>query len=90
MKVKLKNGKEVSIDLYKMTVAEIRKMGEANLPIDEGDELLAKAIGMTKEEIQSLVYPDYRKITKKFWEYARNPLQDEDDEKNSPSESTSE
>lgn len=89
MKVKLKDKREVSIDLYALTLADIRSLLDAKKKDGEGDEILCKAVGMTKEELQALPFPDYRKITKAFWEYVRDPLKDEDDAKNSQSESTS-
>lgn len=90
MKVKIKDGKEFSIDLYALTLAEVRSLLEPKKKDSEGDDILCKAVGLTKDELQALPFPDYRKITKAFWECVRDPLKDEGTEKNSQSESTSE
>jgi hypothetical protein len=88
MKVKLKDKRELSIDLYALTLLEVRQLLDTKKKDNEGDDILCKAVGLTKEELQALPFPDYRKITKAFWECVRDPLKDEDDEKNSQSEST--
>lgn len=89
MKITLKDKREVSIDLYALTLTEVRSLLDSKKKDNEGDEILCKAVGMTKDELQALPFPDYRKITKAFWECVRDPLKDEDDAKNSQSESTS-
>lgn len=86
--IKLKNGKTVTIDLYALSVAEIRLLLDTKREQHKGDEILGKAIGMTAEELAALPYPDYRKITKEFWQFVNDPLKDEGEEKNSQSEST--
>ena len=86
--LKLKNGKTITIDLYALTVAEIRSLLDTKREQHKGDEILGKAVGMTAEELASLPYPDYRKITKVFWQLVNDPLKDEGEEKNSQSEST--
>jgi len=87
--ITLKSGKQVKIDLYALTVAEIREFLTAKKKDHEGDVILGKACGMTADELAALPFPDYRKITKEFWERMSDPLKDEDDEKNSQSVSTS-
>jgi hypothetical protein len=89
MKVKLKDGREVSIDLYALSVGEVRSLLEVKKKEHDGDAILGKAVGMTEQELTSLPFPDYRKITRAFWECVRDPLKDEDEEKNSQSESIS-
>lgn len=87
--VKLKNGKSVTIDLYKLSALEVRSMLDREQTAEDGDEILAKALGMSAQELTALPYPDYRRITRHFWKFVSNPLEDEDAEKNSQSESTS-
>lgn len=87
MKVTLKDGREIKIDLYALTVEDIRKLGAEK---GTGDEILAKALdGLKKGELSKLPYPDYRRLTKAFWECVKDPLKDDDNAKNSQSESTS-
>lgn len=88
MKVKLKN-KEVQIDLYALSVLEVRLLLDVKQDAHKGDEILSKAVGMTADELTALPYPDYRKLTRAFWKLINDPLADEDDAKNSQSESTS-
>jgi hypothetical protein len=89
MKVKLKNKTEVTIDLYALSVAEVRELVDVKKKDHEGDDILGKAVGMSVAEIQALPFPDYRKVTRAFWKCVRDPFIDgDDDEKNLPSEST--
>ena len=89
MKVILKDKREVVIDLYALTLGEVRSLLETKKKEHDGDAILGKAVGMTDKELASLPFPDYRKITRAFWECVRDPLKDEDDIKNSQSESIS-
>lgn len=88
--ITLSNKKKVEIDLYKLSVADVRSLLDVKKKDHEGDEVLSKAVGMTPAELVALPFPDYRKITREFWKAVRNPLEDEEAEKNSLSESTSE
>ena len=86
----LKSGKKIEVDLYALTVADVRALMDVKKKQHEGDAILGKAVGMTAEELAELPFPEYRKLTRFFWECAADPLKDEDTEKNSLSESTSE
>ena len=83
--IELKSRK-VTIDLDAITVAEVRALTEKK---DNGDEVLAKASGLTVEELTALPFRDYRKLIKFFWACLTDPLKDDDDAKNSQSESIS-
>jgi len=72
----LHDGREIEIDLYQCSLKEFRNLLDPGKPDDEGDEILAKVCGLTKAEIQSLPYPDYRALVKAFYAKARNPLAD--------------
>ena len=86
---KLKSGKEITVDLYNLTVSDVRALLDVKKKQHEGDELLGKAVGMTAEELAELPFPDYRKLTRFFWQCVTDPLKDEDEVKNSQSESIS-
>ena len=90
IQVKLKGGKEITIDLYALETADVRALLNKETSEYDSDVILSKAVGLSVDELAKLPFPDYRKITKKFWEYIRYPLNDEDDVKNSQSASTSE
>lgn len=85
----LKSGKEIKIDLYALTVADVRALLDSKNQKHSGDDLLCKAVGMTVEELAALPFPDYRKITRAFWQAISDPLKDEGEEKNLVSESSS-
>lgn len=85
--VKLKS-REVTIDLFALSVLDVRNLLDVKKKAHDGDVILAKAVNMTVEEIEALPYPEYRKLTRFFWQCVNDPLKDEDEEKNSPSEST--
>ena len=83
--VKLSDGREITFDLYKVSLREFRALLNPERPDDEGDELLGRCSGLSAEEIGDLPYPDFRKLTRAFYNRARNPLADP----NSVSESIS-
>ena len=82
-----------TIDLYKLSVADIRTLSDGKArkskSDDEADAILARATSITIEDLRGMAYPDFRKLTRFFWECVSDPLKDEDDAKNSLSESTS-
>lgn len=82
--------RRVTVDLYALTVMDVRDLLDTKKKSHEGDAILAKAVSMTPAELQSLPFPEYRKLTRFFWQCINDPLKDEDAEKNSQSESTSE
>ncbi len=89
MKVILKDKRTVTIDLYALTLADVRGLLETKKNDHEADAILCKAVGMSAEELRGLPFPDYRRITKAFWECVSDPLKDDDEIKNSLSESMS-
>ena len=83
--VKLSDGREIEIDLYKLTLEEYRALfNTAQKPEDE-DVILARVFGLDVEDYRKLPYPDWRRLTVAFFDAARNPLASP----NSLSESTS-
>jgi len=82
--------RKVTLDLYTLSVTDIRDLLDTKKKARDGDAILSKAVGMTEKELAELPYPDYRKLTKFFWLCVNDPLKDEDEIKNSQSASTSE
>jgi len=74
--VTLSDGREIEIDLFKCSLKEFRNLLDPGKPDEEGDEILGKVCGLSKAEIQSLPYPDYRALVRAFYSKARNPLAD--------------
>ena len=87
--IELKSKGIVKVDLYALTVADVRSLLDVKKKQHEGDEILGKAVGMTPKDLLEMPFPDYRKLTKYFWKCVSDPLKDEDEVKNSVSESTS-
>lgn len=75
------SGKEIpEIDLRNVTVKEWRAMFDNTQPDHEGDQTLAKASGLSLEEIQNLALYDYRALFAAVVERSGKPL--ENDKKN--------
>jgi len=83
--VTLSDGRELTVDLTKISIREYRRLFKDETTPDEEDVLLAPCFGLTLEEFEALPYPDYKRVTKAFFERARDPLADP----NSVSASTS-
>lgn len=71
--VTLKDGREITFDLYSFTFEEYLKIFS-----DKGEEvsndLIARSAGITVEEYLHLPYPDNRKIYKKFFDLCRDVM----------------
>ncbi|MFA5376893.1 MAG: hypothetical protein WC455_14175 [Dehalococcoidia bacterium] len=85
MVVTLSDGRELAVDLTKISIAQYRRLFKTETAPEEEDALLAPCFGLTAEEFGALPYPDYKRATAAFFEAARNPLADP----NSASASTS-
>jgi hypothetical protein len=72
--VTLSSGKEITFDLYQMSVREWDRLIDPAQSKQEERAILAKVSSLTVDEIESLPYPDYHKITAAFVERCRNPL----------------
>lgn len=70
--VTLKNGREITFDLYSFTFDEYLKIFSED--DKAGNELISRAAGITVEEYLHLPYPDNRKIYKKFFELCRDVM----------------
>lgn len=72
--VVLSDGREIELDLYKITLAEYRSLFDKSQDQAVEDELMCRVSGMTVDELHQLAYPDWRKLTTAFFEKSRNPL----------------
>lgn len=84
-KVVISDGREIVVDLSKISLREYRSVFDTKQKPEEEDVILAKVFGLDVETYRDLPYPDWRLLTVKFFEFARNPLSDP----NSESEPTS-
>lgn len=85
MVITLSDGRELAVDLTKITITEYRRLFKNETTPEEEDAFLAPCFGLTLEQFQALSYPDYKRVTNAFFEAAKNPLADP----NSQSASTS-
>ncbi len=74
--VKLSNGKEITIDLYKISIKEYRSLFDREQPPETEDKLVAKVCDMNLDEYQNLPQPDWRLLVTTFFRKAREPLAD--------------
>lgn len=81
-KVKLSDGREVTVDLSKITLAEHRSLFSPDQ--ENEDRLLAQVAGMKVAEFTVLPMCDWKLITEVYFWLAKNPVFDP----NSASEST--
>lgn len=66
----------IKIDLNVVTIREYRALFDKAQPQDEEDAIIAKACGITVDELLDLSQPDYRRLVKRFFDAAREPLAD--------------
>jgi hypothetical protein len=74
--VTLHDGRVVGIDLHRIPMREFRKLLDTDQPQAEGDATLAKAVGLSVDELLDLSQPDYRALVTAFFKAAREPLAD--------------
>ena len=86
MVMKLKDGREVNVNLDNITILEWRLMWQSDTDNKVSDEIFARCVGMTIEEMEGLSMRDFQRIARAIRDAAANP---DDDEKNSVSASTS-
>ena len=72
--VTLEDGREINIDLTKITVKAWREYVRADTTPEDDDAMLSKLTGLVPEEIENLSYLDWRKLDRAFAEKIRNPL----------------
>lgn len=82
----LTDGREITIDLSVVTIREYRALFDKKQKQEDEDATLAKAVGLTVDELLDISQPDYRRLAEAFFKAAREPLSDP----NSASESISE
>lgn len=84
--MKLKDGREIKVNLDNITILEWRLMWQSDTDNKVSDEIFARCVGMSVEELEGLSMRDFQRIAKAIRDAASNP---DDDEKNSASASTS-
>ena len=72
----LSDGRELTIDLYQVTIKEWRALLNPAQDDEEEYALLAKIVGWKTEDIANLSHPDFRLLGQKIAEKASNPVSD--------------
>ena len=72
----LKDGREIEIDLYQISIGEWRALLRPEQPDEEEYATLAKISGMTEEEIENIPQPEYRSFIQAVIKKAANPVSD--------------
>lgn len=72
----LSDGREIVIDLKKVTISEWRAMFKPEQAEEDGDHVLGKVTGMTVDQIGNLNVEDYRRVSAALFKKFREPLAD--------------
>lgn len=72
----LSDGRQITFDLSRMTIKEYRGLFDSSEDENKSDETVARVAGLTAEELQSLPYPDYKRMANRFFAKCREPLAD--------------
>lgn len=75
--MKLSNGSEINVDLERISIKEWRDMWKTETDDDVSDELVARIVGMTIDELRALSFRDFQRVAKAIRKAAMNPLEDE-------------
>lgn len=74
--VKFSDGREVDIDLNKLTIKEWRALLRPDQPEEDEYSTLAKLIGWKPKDVENMPYLDFRLLGKRVAEMASQPLSD--------------
>ncbi|HNZ02390.1 MAG TPA: hypothetical protein PLS77_14160 [Anaerolineaceae bacterium] len=72
--VKLSNGREITVDIGRISVREYRALFNPEQKQDDEDSTLAKVAGLAVDELLDLSQPDYRRIITAMLADAKQPL----------------
>jgi hypothetical protein len=73
----LSNGQGVTFDLGRITVREYRSLADPEQRKDQEDEVLAKAIGWTVEQVLDMPVLDYKRVWVAFFQAFSRPVRDD-------------
>jgi len=74
--VTLHDGRELTIDLYRVTMAEWRSLFDPKQAQAEEDAIVARILGIEADALRSLPFPDFRKAMKAVLDVGSGPLDD--------------
>lgn len=77
MDVKLSTGKEITLNMEKMTTREYLSFFDENITEKDKQAIIARVAGLTMDEWLDLPHPDtQQRIVPAFWKKVREPLTD--------------
>lgn len=82
--VTLSTGQEITIDTGKLTVKEWRGFVNPRGTVKSENEIVMKVTGITNDDIDNMLWDDFRMVVKSIMSQANRPL----DDPNSQSAST--
>ena len=72
----LKDGREIEIDLHKISIGEWRALLRPEQPDEDEYATLAKVTGLTADDIEGIPYPEFRALIQAVIQRAANPVSD--------------
>ena len=72
----LKDGREIEINLYEVSIGEWRALLDPKQPDEEEYATLAKVSGLKPEDVEGLPYPEFRALVQAITKKAANPVSD--------------
>jgi hypothetical protein len=72
----LSDGREIDIDLSKLTIKEWRSLRDPAQPVAEEFELISRVTGWEVKEIENMKQPDYRLLIITLVARSINPVSD--------------
>jgi hypothetical protein len=74
--VKLHDGRELEIDLHRITIGEWRELFEPATEYQREDEIIGKVVGLAADEIVGLSRLDYQDVMRAVIKASQRPLDD--------------
>ena len=72
----LSDGRDVDIDLSKLTIKEWKSLFNPAQPDEDEFALIARVTGWEVKEIENILQPDYQKLMVALYARAQNPVSD--------------
>ena len=72
----LKDGREIEIDMYQLSIGEWRALLRPEQEDDAEYKTLGKITGLTAEEVEEIKQPDYKLLIQAVIKKAANPVSD--------------
>ena len=72
----LKDGREIEIDMYQLSIGEWRALLRPEQPDEDEYATIAKLTGLTAKEVEEIKQPDYSLLIKAVITKAANPVSD--------------